>query len=83
VRRSANTVGVVALRLLYTMMRPLFSATNTRPSGEKRTATGLIRPLSATVSWKPEGTAGAAGALAESASGSTTAAASASNRMPR
>jgi hypothetical protein len=33
VRRSANTVGVVSSRLSKTLMRPLFSATNTRPPG--------------------------------------------------
>jgi hypothetical protein len=34
-------------------MRPLFSATKTRPSGEKRTIVGALRPVIATVSWKP------------------------------
>ncbi len=52
-RRSAKTVGVVAERLLNTLMRPLFSATKTRPSDAKRTAVGLTSPLSATVSWNP------------------------------
>ena len=36
-----------------TLISPLFSATNTRPSGEKRTAVGWVRPLKAVVSWKP------------------------------
>ena len=34
-------------------MMPLFSATKTLPSGEKRTAVGWVSPLKAIVSWKP------------------------------
>ena len=55
VLRSANTVGVGSVRLSKTLIRPLFSATKTRPSGEKRTTVGLVRPLKTTVSWKPLG----------------------------
>src|SRR4029453_7983430 len=62
-----TTVGVVAESDENTLMRPLFSATNTRPSGEKRTAVGLARPLNATVSAKPAGTAADATASAGSA----------------
>ena len=54
-RRSANTVGVVSVRLSKTLMRPLFSATNTRPSGEKRTAVGWVSPLKTISSWNPGG----------------------------
>ena len=56
-RRSATTVGVVAESDENTLMRPLFSATNTRPSGEKRIAVGLVRPLNWVVSVNPAGTA--------------------------
>ncbi len=56
-RRFANTVGVVSERLSKTLITPLFSATKTRPSEAKRTTVGLVRPLKATVSWKPLGTA--------------------------
>ena len=38
-------------------MRPVCSATNTRPSLAKRTTVGLVRPLNAVVSWKPAGSA--------------------------
>ena len=38
-------------------MRPVCSATNTRPSLAKRTTVGLVRPLKAVVSWKPAGSA--------------------------
>src|SRR4051794_4929423 len=41
-------------------MRPLFSATNTRPSGAKRTAVGWLSPLNTVVSAKPEGSVTAA-----------------------
>ena len=46
-------VGVVSPRPSKTLMLPVFSATKTRPSGEKRTAVGGLRPLNAVVSWKP------------------------------
>ena len=36
-------------------MTPLFSATNTRPSGEKRTAVGWVSPEKTISSWKPGG----------------------------
>ncbi len=45
-RRSASC----PTRLSKTLIRPLFSATNTRPSGAKRTTVGLVRPLKAVVS---------------------------------
>ena len=60
VRRSAKTVGVVSVRLSKTLMRPLFSATKTRPSGEKRTAVGWVSPLKTISSWKPGGNDAAA-----------------------
>ena len=47
--------GVVSARLSNTLMRPLFSATKTRPSGAKRTTVGWVKPLKATVSWKTPG----------------------------
>jgi hypothetical protein len=34
----------------YSTMIPLFSATNTRPSGEKRTTVGRVRPVRIVVS---------------------------------
>ena len=40
-----------------TLISPLFSATNTRPSGEKRIAVGLVRPLNWVVSVNSAGTA--------------------------
>ena len=58
VRRSATTAwrrGGNADE--NTLMRPLFSATKTRPSGEKRIAVGLVRPLDLAVSVNPGGTA--------------------------
>jgi len=39
---------------------PLFSATNTRPSGEKRIAVGRVRPLNTTSSTNPGGSVDAA-----------------------
>ena len=36
-----------------TLISPLFSATKTRPSGEKRTDVGWVTPEKAVVSWKP------------------------------
>jgi hypothetical protein len=62
-RRSAKIVGVVAVRLANTLITPLFSATKTRPSGEKRIEVGLSRPEKTTVSWKPLGTAAATGRI--------------------
>ena len=55
-------------------MRPLFSATKTRPSGAKRTTVGFVSPLKTTVSWKPDGNvdAGAAGASAPARADRTT-----------
>ena len=41
-RRRASGVGSV--RLSKTLIRPLFSATKTRPSGEKRTTVGFVSP---------------------------------------
>jgi ribosomal protein S7 len=46
---------VVAERLAKTLMRPLFSATKTRPSGEKRTAVGNVNPEKTTDSENPAG----------------------------
>ena len=56
VRRSAKTVGVVSERLSKTLMSPLFSATNTRPSEANRITVGLVSPLKTVVSTKPAGT---------------------------
>ena len=47
--------GVVSERPLKTLIKPLFSATNTRPSGENRTAVGAFRPLNTVASVKPFG----------------------------
>src|SRR5439155_14770225 len=44
VRRSAKIVGVGAVRLLNTLMRPLFAATKTRPSDANSIAVGSTRP---------------------------------------
>jgi hypothetical protein len=52
---SSASPNRFAARLANTLMRPLFSATNTRPSGEKRTAVGNVRPPRATPSVKPDG----------------------------
>ena len=46
---------MVSARPLNTLISPLFSATNTRPSGEKRTAVGIFSPLNTVVSVKPCG----------------------------
>ena len=43
-------------------MRPLFSATNTRPSAAKRMAIGFVSPLQTVDSWKSAGAAAAAAA---------------------
>jgi hypothetical protein len=56
VRRSAQTVGVGSPRPSKTLIRPLFSATNTLPSGANLTTVGLVSPLNAVVSWNPAGT---------------------------
>src|SRR5919106_3800566 len=61
VRRSAKTVGSVSERLSKSLMMPLFSATNTRPSGENSTTVGYSRPSKTTESWKPGGSGGGAG----------------------
>jgi hypothetical protein len=53
VRRSANVVGVVSVRLSNTFTSPAFSATKTRPSGENRTAVGALSPLKTVDSEKP------------------------------
>jgi hypothetical protein len=50
VLRSAKTVGVESNRLSKTLIRPVCSVTNTRPSGAKQTTFGLVSPLNATVS---------------------------------
>ena len=42
-------------RLAKTLMSPLFSATKTRPSGEKRTAVGCVSPESTVDSENPAG----------------------------
>src|SRR5262245_5380130 len=55
VRRSAKTVGLVSLRLSKTLIRPLFSPTNTRPSAANWTTVGSVSPLNAIVSWNPGG----------------------------
>ena len=48
-------VGVVSERLSKTFSIPLFSATKTRPSVEKRTFVGFVRPEKTTESEKPAG----------------------------
>ena len=55
--RSAKSVGVVSVRLSKTLIRPFFSATKIRPSGEKRRAVGFESPLNTTDSWNPGGSA--------------------------
>ena len=52
-------------------MRPLFSATNTRPSGEKRTAVGSVSPEKTISSWKPGGSDAAAAGCAALATTTT------------
>jgi hypothetical protein len=46
---------VVAERLAKTLMSPLFSATKTRPSGEKRIAVGCVSPENTVDSENPVG----------------------------
>ena len=46
---------MVSNRLSKILIRPPFSATNTRPSGEKRTDVGSVSPLKTISSWKPGG----------------------------
>ena len=58
VRRSAKVVGVVSERLSKTLIRPLFSATKIRPSGENRKVMGLVSPLKTADSRKPDGRVG-------------------------
>ena len=54
------------------LIKPLFSATNTRPSLEKRTAVGWLSPVNTVFSENPEGTVTApAGEAKSSANGST------------
>src|SRR4029453_1051961 len=53
-RRSAKTVGLGSDRLSKTLMMPLFSATNTRPSDANWTTIGLTSPLNTVDSEKPE-----------------------------
>jgi hypothetical protein len=65
VRRSAKVVGVGSERLSKTLIKPLFSATKTRPSLENWTVVGSFRPLKTTFSWKPEGSVATAFAEAE------------------
>jgi hypothetical protein len=48
-------VGVVAERVAKTLMSPLFSATKTRPSGEKRIAVGCVSPENTADSVNPAG----------------------------
>ncbi len=69
--RSAYNVGVGSPKSLNTWIVPRFSATKMRPSAANRTAVGNVRPLNATVSWKPGGTDAAAGAAATSHSNTT------------
>ena len=45
--------GVVSVRLSNTLIRPLFSATKTRPSGEKLNCVGFVKPPNTTSSWNP------------------------------
>src|SRR5690349_12550082 len=52
VRKSATIDGVVDVRVSNFLISPLFSATITLPSGRKRTAVGLTRPLKTWTSWK-------------------------------
>jgi hypothetical protein len=44
VRRSANTVALESVRLSNTLIKPLFSATKTRPSLANSIAVGLVSP---------------------------------------
>ena len=69
-----------------TLTTPRFSATNTRPSGAKRTAVGLVSPLNVIDSWKPAGrvaafAAGAVPASMAASDPSTRARESASGRL--
>ena len=45
VAQVGEDVGVVSDRLSNTLMRPLFSATNTRPSLANLTAVGCVSPV--------------------------------------
>ena len=47
-RRSATTVKVFVEMFGKTLIRPLFSATSTRPSGRNRTTVGLVRAVKTT-----------------------------------
>src|SRR6266540_1217746 len=58
-RKSVNMVGVGSSSESNTLIRPLFSLTNTRPSGENTTFVGLDKPLKTTCSLKPVGTTAA------------------------
>src|SRR5919202_4499297 len=84
VRRSAKIVGVVSERLSKTLIKPLFSATKTRPSLENLTVVGWVRPLITVDSVKPEGSVDAAsaatgGSKAKRIAAKATAAAKAAN----
>jgi hypothetical protein len=48
VRKSANRLGVESVRLSNTRIRPLFSATKTRPSDANWIAVGFRSPPSTT-----------------------------------
>src|SRR5262245_46673321 len=50
--RSVKTAGDGSERFWKTLITPLFSVTNTRPSEAKATLVGLTKPLSATDSVK-------------------------------
>src|SRR5215210_4755648 len=66
VLRSAKVVGVGSESPSNTLIRPLFSATKTRPSSENSTFVGLERPPSTTSSRNPVESVGAASTDAES-----------------
>jgi len=51
----SNSVVGVEEPGLTTRTRPLFSATNLRPSGAQSTATGELKPVASVVSEKPGG----------------------------
>jgi hypothetical protein len=56
--------AVVSSTVSYIWMVPRFSATKTRPSGAKRTAVGLTRPVNAVTSANPSTSVPAADAVA-------------------
>jgi hypothetical protein len=57
-------VAVVSSTVSYIWMVPRFSATKIRPSGAKRTAVGLMRPVNAVTSTNPSASVPAAVAAA-------------------